>query len=138
MQVQYFEDFKDIPWNFLIGDDEMVYEGRGFLYQGEIPSNGTLTNSFENVGLFIAFIGTFTTNSPSSGQILTFNNFIDNSVRRDFLEEEYVLLLQDELVTTEFPSANGIAEAMKEEDGYHKSIFLKVFKTTTILTIWNF
>lgn len=128
---ELYDHLKDIPWNFLIGDDGFVYEGRGYYFQGEIPSNKSLTNSFDDVGLIIAFIGTFTIVQPSLKQIGTFNAFLENSVRRDFLEEDYVLLLQDELVITELPSANGLAEVIKApgaQEKYHESVLSSILK----------
>jgi hypothetical protein len=58
----------DIPYNFMIGDDGFVYEGRGFRYQGEVPGNNS-ASSFGDVGMFVAFIGNFTVNQPNSRQI---------------------------------------------------------------------
>lgn len=38
MELDY-NHLKDIPWNFLIGNDGNVYEGRGFNFEGEHTQN---------------------------------------------------------------------------------------------------
>lgn len=96
LQRFYLEFLADIPFNFMIGDDGFVYEGRGFRFRGEVPRNVT-TSDFGDVGIFVAFIGTFTENQPSARQISTFNSFLELSIRRDVLSQDYRILLQDQL-----------------------------------------
>lgn len=83
---------KDIPWNFLIGDDGNIYEGRGFQYQGGCQTNFIPTSdSFDDVGLLIAFIGDYSVNTPSLRQIEAFTAFLSSSVNRDLLHKNYVI-----------------------------------------------
>jgi hypothetical protein len=67
LQRYYLQFLKDIPFNFMIGDDGFVYEGRGFRFQGEIANNNA-TSSFNDIGIFVAFIGTFSNREDPSQQ----------------------------------------------------------------------
>jgi hypothetical protein len=99
------EGFQDIPFNFLIGGDGNVYEGRGDRYQGQI-SQRTSESSFEELeelGLIVAFIGSFVDEGPSARQQQTFRAFLDSSVRREVLQEDFQILSQDQLVMTNPP-----------------------------------
>jgi peptidoglycan recognition protein LD len=89
MQIQAFTNgLKDIPYNFLIGDDGNTYEGRGFHFEGEIFKN----NYTIETGLIIAFIGTFDDHPPSLHQVATFNAFLDNSVSQGVLVNNYTMV----------------------------------------------
>ena len=86
----------DTPYNFLIGDDDNVYEGRGFDFQGEIVINGK-ENYFEESGIIVAFIGSFKNQQPSTKQVKTFDSFLnrfeDKNITRD-----YTLLSQNQFI----------------------------------------
>lgn len=124
MQAFYFElGLVDIPWNFLIGDDGAVYEGRGFKYQGEIPMNDAVS-SFDDIGLHVAFIGNFINEPPSVRQINTFQLFLDDALRQEVLKENYILLLEDQLSMTESPAA-GLLEALTENSKFYSSMKFK-------------
>lgn len=86
----------DIPFNFLIADG-FVYEGRGFEYQGEIPTNESVSK-FDDLGLIVAFIGTFSDKKPSNRQNETFFAFIQDSVSDGTITTNFTLLAQSQLV----------------------------------------
>lgn len=113
----YYSDLLDIPLNFLIGDDGHVYEGRGFGHQGEVPQNN-LTSSFDDIGLIIAFIGTFFDLQPSHGQLKTFGDFLDASVLDEVIEQNFPILLQDQLILAENP-ASGLHYALSSNPRLH-------------------
>lgn len=117
-EVAFADKLVDIPWNFLVGGDGFVYEGRGYKYQGELlPKNST--SSYDSVGLIVAFIGTFTDQYPTPDQIETFKFFLENSVSRDLLLENYVLIIEDQLNTKENPAVE-LLESLKEKfDEFH-------------------
>lgn len=102
-----------------MGDDDRIYEGRGFHFQGEVSRN-TSVSSFNDVGIFVAFIGNFTDILPSAGQMKSFHWFLQNSVQREALAKDYKILSQDELIMTE-PQPNGIIEALQEIDEFYSS-----------------
>lgn len=116
--MKYYEELNDIPYNFLIGDDGSVFEGRGFKFQGQIPGNHY--SSFDEVGLLVAFIGTFVDVSPSPLQIEVFDAFMQQSVRRDLLARNYILLLADQLSLSR-PPAKGIFEILEARNNFHES-----------------
>lgn len=116
----------------------MVYEGRGFRYQGEIASENFKTpafndiyegrglryqekieSSFDDIGIFIAFIGNFSTRPLSSRQVLCFSTFLDTSLRRDVLMRNFTLFLQDQLIGAS-SSANGILDFLLTRPEFHK------------------
>lgn len=130
LQTHYQDrGLSDIPWNFVIGDDDNIYEGRGFQYTGEVAVQGTST--FDKEGVFIAFMGTFTNRDPSYEQISTFNAFLDNSVRRDMLRSNFTLFFEDQL-TLAYPHAVGVLNVVEQRPEFRGSkkmliIFLKLF-----------
>lgn len=128
MQSFYKEvGLKDIPWNFVIGDDGYIYEARGFHYEGEIPLQGE-TSTFENLGVHIAFMGTFVDREPSPGQEALFNAFLDNSVRRDMLRSDFVLLVEDQL-TLAIQIAEGVFNvSRRREPEFYSSMKVKKLK----------
>lgn len=96
----------------------MVYEGRGFRYQGEIPSENSKTSSFDDIGILVAFIGNFSIRPLSSRQILSFSTFLDTSLQRDTLMNNFTLLLQDQLIEASAPT-QGILEFLLTRPEYH-------------------
>ena len=90
------ETLIDIPYNFLIGDDGNVYEGRGFGFQGEIVIDDK-ENYFDESAIIVAFIGYFKYQQLRPEQVKTFENFLnhfkDNKIRKD-----YTLLSQNQFI----------------------------------------
>lgn len=118
MQDMAFEDnLKDIPWNFMVGDDGFVYEGRGFRFQGELSSNNS-TSSFDETGIVVAFIGTFTEDSPSQEQVDTFTVFLEQSVSRDLVVTDFVLIVEDQLVVRKNP-AQGLYDCFQNFNNFY-------------------
>jgi len=110
---------KDIPFNFLIGGDGIVYEGRGFLFQGESFSDGDEdSSSLNELGISVAFIGNFSIQEPSVVQLQTFQVFLEQSERQDWIDEDYLILLQDQLENKE-STMNGLLEAMQSFERFH-------------------
>lgn len=119
----FHSDLLDIPWNFLVGDDGNVYEGRGFRFQGELLGNES-ASSFNDIGIIIAFIGTFIERQPSQRQAETFNAFLESSVRRDLVKKDFKLFVEDSLVKSE-ESMVGLRKFLKDfEEFYLRKIKL--------------
>lgn len=93
MLEQYIELYGDIPFNFIIGDDGNVYEGRGFLEQGLIVRDDYLPHT-DNSGLVIAFMGDYGTTELSAKQKDTLEKFLAQSVNRDMIDDGYTVLYQ--------------------------------------------
>lgn len=80
---------KDIPWNFVIGEDGYVYEARGFHYVGENPAqDDNVTDSFR---VHIAYMVTID-QEPTPSQRMLFKAFLEKSVRRDMLRSDFSVL----------------------------------------------
>jgi peptidoglycan recognition protein LC len=119
LQLLAFENnLKDIPFNFLIGGDGNAYEGRGFTHEGEIPESNS-TSSFNDVGIIVAFIGTFDKQRPSETQISTFKAFLENSLGKDFVTRNFALVAQDQVTNSNLP-ALGLLEVLKEFDEFYE------------------
>ncbi|XP_058489182.1 peptidoglycan recognition protein 5 [Solea solea] len=92
--------FDDIGYNFLIGQDGRVFEGRGWGVVGA-HSRG---NNHDSVG--IAFMGNFNNDSPSKDAILSVNQLLQSGVSRGFLHADFSLLGHRDLGNTQCPGEN--------------------------------
>ncbi|XP_055910910.1 peptidoglycan-recognition protein LC-like [Eupeodes corollae] len=90
-------NLNDIMFNFLIGGDGIVYEGRGWNAQG------AHTKGFNEDSLCVAFIGTFSSINPSEKQLKSGQKIIDEGVRLNKLAKDYRLYGQRQLAATESP-----------------------------------
>lgn len=117
LQLKYYDDLGDIPYNFLVGDDGFVYEGRGFRHQGVIPDSQSA--SFGETGLIVAFIGTFFDRPPSRRQLDTFDTFLEQQVGRAMIDRNYKLFSEDQLTFTK-PAAEGLNDAFKTRDDFYE------------------
>lgn len=120
---------KDIPFNFLIGGDGSVYEGRGFFNQGEMVRSDNI-NSFDASGLIFAFIGNFSDVRPDELQMNTFERFLIQSKGRDLISENFILLSQEQITSAH--ASDGLKDAIRELPGFYNRKLLihkkKAFK----------
>lgn len=105
----------------MIGGEGSLFEGRGFDFQGEIPTNNSFFDQ-RNIGLVVAFIGTFTSQRPSDVQVLTFNQFLSSSIARDLINRNFTLLQADEVINSE-REVNGIVDILKDLPEFHSCQF---------------
>lgn len=92
-----------IPYNFMIGGDGRVYEIRGFMHQGNTTSS-EFGSSFDNIGISVAFIGTFVDREPSESLLQTYFKFVPNAIRRDLLDDQYQVVFRDHLINADEPA----------------------------------
>ncbi|KAG7223037.1 hypothetical protein INR49_015926 [Caranx melampygus] len=92
--------FDDIGYNFLIGGDGTVFEGRGW---GVVGAH-TKGQNHDSVG--IAFMGNFNNDTPSKESILAVKLLLQSGVSQDFLSREFSLFGHRDLGTTECPGEN--------------------------------
>lgn len=122
----------NVSYNFLIGGDGNVYEGHGFRYQGEAASS-SFGSSFDDVGISVAFIGTFTNLAPSEIQIKTFFGFVDDAVKRELIKPEHQVFARDQLVPTDTPAVK-LIEKIKTWDSFHEGeAFDRSFQKLSII-----
>lgn len=89
----------DISYNFLIGGDNYVYEGRGW------HKLGACAKGFNDDIICIAFIGTFTDIAPTDQQLEIAQQLLRFGVRLNKLKADYRLYGQRQVMTTESPGA---------------------------------
>ncbi|KAJ0021874.1 hypothetical protein NQD34_009364 [Periophthalmus magnuspinnatus] len=92
--------FDDIGYNFLLALDGTVYEGRGW---GVVGAHTKGHNS-DSVG--IAFMGNFTSESPSSEALTSVKRLLEAGVSQGFLLSEFLLFGHRDLGSTECPGVN--------------------------------
>lgn len=98
-----YNHLKDIPWNFLIGNDGNVYEGRGFNFEGEHTQNQH-GSTFNDIGICIAFVGNFRITGLNQQMNDTFNKFVEFALIKEILTDEYAILIQGELIEMVSPA----------------------------------
>ena len=86
----------DIPYNYLIGGDGRIYEGRGIEYEGQHTSNLDATE-YNSIGICITFIGNYETTAPDSNQISLLTGLIDFYKDKGSIADDYIIVLQDDL-----------------------------------------
>lgn len=87
----------DIAYNFLVGGDGNVYEGRGW---GVV---GAHTFNYNIMSIGISFIGTFNTVAPTKAQIHAATKLIEFGVENGHIRKDYKLLGHRQCVKTESP-----------------------------------
>lgn len=119
------QHLSDIPYNFLIGGDGAIYEGRGFLYEGEHTSN-SYGSSYNDIGIGVAFIGTFETNQPTSEQIEAFHEFIKYFIKEGKIVTDHKIFFHDQLAKPIIP-ADALLEVLEHFNQFHSSKFPPLF-----------
>ncbi|XP_063698379.1 peptidoglycan-recognition protein LC-like isoform X2 [Culicoides brevitarsis] len=90
-------NWDDIGYNFLIGGDGAVYEGRGWLSQGA----HTLRYNKKSIG--IAFIGTFNNKLPPPRALAAAKLLIEEGLSQKYLSDDYKLFGHRQLIASESP-----------------------------------
>lgn len=105
MQAFYMDHgFSDIPWNFMIGGDGSIYEGRGHKFNGEI-ANKSEFSSFDGIGIHVAIIGTFDSipDVTAIRLIRILKDFLKSAVESAMAKVGYSLFLEDQLTLASTP-----------------------------------
>ncbi|XP_047449302.1 peptidoglycan-recognition protein SC2-like [Mugil cephalus] len=92
--------FDDIGYNFLVGGDGTVFEGRGW---GVVGAHAKGHNS-DSVG--IAFMGNFNNDTPSTQALTSVKQLLQSGVSQGFLQPQFVLCGHRDVGTTECPGEN--------------------------------
>lgn len=90
-------DLMDIPWNFLIGGDGRVYEGRGYKHEGEHSSNWNATD-FNDIGIGIGLIGNFESVEVPVVMQAALNEFLTQSTSDGNFSSDFIVFQQDQLI----------------------------------------
>eukprot|EP00099_Drosophila_melanogaster_P010818 NP_001285128.1 peptidoglycan recognition protein SA, isoform B [Drosophila melanogaster] len=90
-------DFNDISYNFLIGNDGIVYEGTGW------GLRGAHTYGYNAIGTGIAFIGNFVDKLPSDAALQAAKDLLACGVQQGELSEDYALIAGSQVISTQSP-----------------------------------
>ncbi|XP_067648816.1 peptidoglycan-recognition protein SC2-like [Haliotis asinina] len=89
--------WSDIGYNFLIGEDGNVYEGRGW------DRRGAHTRGYNSVGLGFCFIGNFMKRAPNSAALNTAKALIACGVSMGKIQSNYILRGHRDMGSTDCP-----------------------------------
>lgn len=90
-------NFSDIAYNFLIGGDGNVYEGRGWKDQG------AHTSGYNRGSIGVAFIGNFVSKIPNETLIQAGFKLFNKGVRINALVRDYKIFAASQLRDTQSP-----------------------------------
>lgn len=101
MQTYHMESkaWDDIGYNFLVGGDGDVYEGRGW------DKQGAHTKGYNSGSIGIAYIGTFNKKLPSERQLTAGFLIMDEGVKLGKLTADYKVYAHRQLIASESPGA---------------------------------
>lgn len=97
----------DIGYNFLIGGDGQVYEGRGW------NTLGAHATSWNSKSIGISFMGNYNNNVPTAAQIAAAKALLADAVSRGQIKSNYILYGHRQVGSTECPGNNLYAEIKK-------------------------
>ncbi|XP_038118226.1 peptidoglycan-recognition protein SD [Culex quinquefasciatus] len=91
------KNFSDIAYNFLVGADGNIYEGRGW------DKRGAHTKGFNKDSICVAFIGTFNDEAASEPQLRAARRLIAMGVEQGTIDPRYQLCGQRQLAPFSSP-----------------------------------
>lgn len=89
--------WEDIGYNFIIGEDGNVYEGRGWKYTGAHAPN------YNNRSIGICIIGDFTHRLPNEAALKALNELISYGVSKGSISNKYHVVGHRQVRETECP-----------------------------------
>ncbi|XP_075690625.1 peptidoglycan recognition protein 1 isoform X2 [Rhinoderma darwinii] len=103
-QVRNIQDYHmksrgwcDIGYNFLIGEDGLVYEGRGW------TTLGAHAKSYNPISSGISFMGSFTARAPNNAALNAAKSLVACGVAKNFIKGNYVLKGHRNVMSTTCP-----------------------------------
>lgn len=97
----------DIGYNFMVGGDGYVYEGRGW------KKEGAHTYGYNARSIGIAFIGTFNNELPRPDQMKACQLLIQKGVNLGYIQTNYTLFAATQLSQTQSPGTKLYQELTK-------------------------
>lgn len=121
-QVRYMQTFhiesrnwSDIGYNFLVGGDGAVYEGRSW------DTVGAHTKGYNIKSIGIALIGTFNTVVPPERQIVALQQLIEYGVQLNKIDKDYKLFGHRQLIPTLSPG-DALFNIIKKWEHFSKEL----------------
>ena len=90
-------EFPDVGYNFVVGGDGNVYEGRGW------DATNMHTGFVKRCNIAVSFIGNFVHDAPTNGQVDAVKELLKLGVRLGKVSESYRLVAMNETAATESP-----------------------------------
>ncbi|XP_044161289.1 peptidoglycan recognition protein 1-like [Bufo gargarizans] len=90
-------DWCDIGYNFLIGEDGAVYEGRGW------TTHGAHALTYNPISIGISFIGSFDGREPNTAALNAAKSLIACGVSKNFIRGAYTLKGHRNVMSTSCP-----------------------------------
>ncbi|XP_069364814.1 peptidoglycan recognition protein-like isoform X1 [Maniola hyperantus] len=124
IQGYYIKDMNyDIPYNFLIGNDGRVYEGRGWNIEG------AHTFGYNRCSLGVGFIGDYREDilnhaRVTASQLNRTRMMFDEGVRRGFLRPDFQVVGAKDLSDTASPGSNLYNAIIKWDNYDHQNRFV--------------
>lgn len=97
IQASHQLKWKEISYNFLIGGNGVVFEGRGW------DKEGAHTPSHNANSLGVALIGSFNVNKPTDEQVRALRYLIEWGISSGKVDKEYKLFAHRQLHATDSP-----------------------------------
>ncbi|XP_063546739.1 peptidoglycan recognition protein-like isoform X2 [Cydia strobilella] len=120
----------DIPYNYLIGNEGRVYQGRGW------NREGAHTRGFNRCSLGVAFIGDYREELPIHSrvtdlQLQRFNMLLEDGVTLGFLRPDYSILPAKDVQDSASPGSN-LYRALHKLDHYERTHSFRGMKCEAI------
>lgn len=103
--------FGEIRWNFLVGGDGNIYEGRGWDRAGDLTSW-----KYDNISLSIAFLGNFEYQKPTKKQVQVAEKFVDYLLEMNKTEKDYKLIGRRQIQKWTADPGENVFEIIKKWD----------------------
>ncbi|XP_075155447.1 peptidoglycan-recognition protein SC2-like [Haematobia irritans] len=97
---QNTQGWDDIGYNFLIGGDGLVYEGRGWNVVG-VHASG-----YNSLSIGISFMGNYNNDKPNAAQITAAKELLAAAVSRGQIVSGYTMYGHRQVSATECPGTN--------------------------------
>lgn len=109
------KNFDDIGYNFLIGSDGNIYEGRGF------DKAGAHTFGYNKKSVGIAFVGCWMRNLPPEVSLLQCKTLIEHLVVNGHVARDYKLVAHCQCIATQSPG-RALYEEIQTWDHFSESL----------------
>ncbi|KAM7348542.1 peptidoglycan recognition protein-like [Cochliomyia hominivorax] len=109
-------NWDDIGYNFLIGCDGTIYQGRGWGVEG------AHTFGYNNRSIGITFIGCFINKKPPQEALNACKNLLERGINEGHLTENYKLLGHRQCSETESPGTKLFEEISTWDHFYNKTL----------------
>lgn len=111
---------KDIRENFLIDTEGTLYEGRGFLYEGQHTFDMQLTDYNSNA-IGISFIGNYSSAAMTPSQKTAIHMFIQTYIDIGHISDKYLLYHRAQLSLNEDTTENNLYKTVQTWDHWTAS-----------------